>query len=83
MLDVDDLALLTPDHRRQILAAETHRRVSGMLSVPRKDVDTVVQALVGLDLGLVEVLKSDDLLGEKVRGAQSWACYVPGRCVRG
>lgn len=67
MLDVDDLALLTPDHRRRILSAETHRRVSSMLSVPRGDVDTVVQALVGLDLGLVQVLKNDDLLGEKVR----------------
>lgn len=69
MIDADDLALLTPDHRHQILAVETHRRVSGMLSVPRNDVDTVVQALLSLDIGLVEVLKSDDLLDEKVRRA--------------
>lgn len=59
---------MTPERRKSVLTFEVGKRVREMSpSVVKKDeMDGVVNALVGLDLGVVEALKDRSLMGEKV-----------------
>jgi polyadenylate-binding protein len=57
---------MTPERRRTILTGELGKRVREMPDVPRDKVDGVVQALVGLDLGVMDALRDRALFGQKV-----------------
>lgn len=59
---------MTPERRKSVLVFEVGKRVREMgSSVVKKDeVDGVVNASVGLGLGVVEALKDRNLMGEKV-----------------
>lgn len=60
---------MTPERRKSVLTAEVGKRVREYSGVKKDDVDGVVRALVGLDLGVVDALRDRVLLGEKVSEA--------------
>jgi hypothetical protein len=57
---------MTPERRKSILTLEVGKRVRENSSVKREEMDSVVTALVGLDLGVVDALRDKALMGEKV-----------------
>ena len=65
-LNVVDLQAMTPERRRNVLTTEVGKRVREMANVNRDEVDGVVNALVGLDLGIVDALQDRALLGQHV-----------------
>lgn len=65
-LNVEELQNMTPERRKSILTHEVGKRVRENSGVKREEMDSVVTALVGLDLGVVDALKDKALMGEKV-----------------
>jgi polyadenylate-binding protein len=68
----DELATLSPVVRKEVLTGELSRRVKAMNTVPAKDVNTIVESLVGLSLSeVVSGIQDPTKLAEQVQGLQS------------
>lgn len=65
----DELAALSPVVRKEVLTGELSRRVKAMDGVPPKDVDKIVESLVGLSLSdVVTSIQEPDKLTEHIEG---------------
>jgi polyadenylate-binding protein len=68
----DDLAALSPVVRKEVLTGELSRRVKAMDTVPAKDVNTIVESLVGLSLSeVVSGIQDPAKLEEQVQGIKA------------
>lgn len=68
----DELAALSPVVRKEVLTGELSRRVKAMDGVPAKDVDKIVESLVGLSLSdVVTSIQEPDKLTEYVDGLKA------------
>lgn len=65
----DELSALSPVVRKEVLTGELSRRIKAMDGVPAKDVDSVVETLVGLSLSeVVSSIQDPAKLAEQVQG---------------
>jgi polyadenylate-binding protein len=68
----DELAALSPVVRKEVLTGELSRRVKAMDTVPAKDVNSIVESLVGLSLSeVVSGIQDPTKLAEQVQGLKS------------
>ncbi|KAI0066929.1 hypothetical protein BV25DRAFT_1796079 [Artomyces pyxidatus] len=68
----DDLSALSPVVRKEVLTGELSRRIKSSGLVPPSDVDSVVEALVGLSLSeVVAAIQEPEKLSEQIQHARN------------
>ena len=71
MLD-DDLAALSPVACKEVPTGELSRRLKSMLTIPRAEIDSIVESLVGLSLSdVVSAIQDPGKLEDQIQRARS------------
>lgn len=67
----DDLSALSPVVRKEVLSGELSRRIKSMDTVPSDELESVVQAIVGLSLSeIVQGIQEPSKLSEQIQTAK-------------